>query len=926
MRGMSFEFWTNTRRFMKSTPWTALLLGALACHTPPRPPDEGSTPSTKEDVVQNPSDPRERAKELVSRMSLEEKIAYLGGDRDFFIRPVERLGIPEIKMSDGPSGCRNWGPSTAYPASIGIAAAFDPGLARRVGASIGRDCRARGVHILLAPGVNIQRSPLNGRNFEYLGEDPLLAEKTVVGTIKGVQGQGVLATVKHYVANNQEWDRHHVSSEISERALREIYLPAFEGAVKEAKVGAVMTSYNLINGSFGSHNSYLLRTILRDEWGFDGIVVSDWGAVHDTLGAVRGGTDLEMPRAAYMSGEKLLPLLEAGTIKEEEIDEKVENLLTTLITAGFFDHEQKVDRPVDDPESAKVALEAARRSLVLLKNESKDGSALLPLPPTTKKIAVIGPNAHPAVHGGSGSAYVTPSHAVSLVEGLRQLLPEAEVVTHPGIRQTTGFSSLGAPVFAGPVKQEIFANKDLSGTPKHVAEVDRVDFQPSGKSPAEGIGAEHYSIRWTGKVRVEEPRSYKLLTNADDGVRVFVDGQKVLDDWSDHAPRVRTAEVSLKAGQHDVIIEYFQGILGAICQFGFGSDETAGKQYGRDEVVRLAREADVVVLAVGYGQSRSENSLGTSFEPFWPPGWAREAGIVEAEDDDRDFSLPAPQVETIRAVTDVNPQTIVVGFAGGGVNFEPWLEKVPALLWAWYPGQEGGTALAEVLLGKENPSGHLPVTFARNYADHPAATSYGLGLPLASEHPYAAPDLKACAGAVPPQGSIKPQRTEKDEGPLYLSPYCEDVFVGYRGFDRAKTEPLFPFGFGLSYTSFEYENLSVRVDQEGDLQARVTVKNTGPLAGRDVVQLYAAPEQTDDRPLRQLAGFVSVALEPGQAKTVEIPLSTRAFSVYRTEKQPGWFLPSGAYVVTASHSSREHAQSVKVQLNGREPDSDNSAH
>src|SRR5690606_38563280 len=401
-------------------------LGAVllsACGGAPVPSE--APPNTSE----QPPTAAQRAQSLVEQMTLDEKLAYIGGDRDFYIRPIARLGIPEIKMADGPVGCRNWGPSTAYPASIALAASFDPALTQQVGASIARDCRARGVHILLAPGTNIQRSPLNGRNFEYLGEDPYLARDDAVSFISGVQEGGVMATVKHFVANNQEWDRHHVSSEVSERALNEIYFPAFEGAVKQAHVGAVMTSYNLLNGAYASHNTFLLRETLRERWSFDGLVMSDWSAVHDALGAVRGGTDLEMPSGQMMNPAALKQLLKSGKIKESEIDEKVFHILRALIHFGFFDRPQLAEQAVDDPLSAEVALKAALKSVVLLKNDivsqAKASGTEKPLLPieagSIKRIAVVGPNASPAVHGGSGSAYTVPSHVVSLLDGIKAL-------------------------------------------------------------------------------------------------------------------------------------------------------------------------------------------------------------------------------------------------------------------------------------------------------------------------------------------------------------------------------------------------------------------------------------------------------------------------------------------------------------------------
>ena len=698
-------------------------------------------------------------------MTLEEKIAYVGGDRSFYIRAVPRLGIPEIKMADGPAGCRNWGPSTAYPAAIGLAATFDRELAERVGVALGRDCRARGVHVLLAPGVNIQRSPLNGRNFEYLGEDPFLAGTTAAALVRGVQREGVLATVKHFAANNQEWDRNHVSSEVDERTLREIYFPAFERVVREGHVGAVMSAYNLLGGTYCTHDAWLLRDVLKGEWGFTGFVMSDWGAAHDPLATANGGCDLEMPAGEQMSPAALLPLIAQRKVEVATLDDKVRRILATLVAAGFLDRkQQRDDVPRDDPSSAEVALLAARRSLVLLKNTG----ALLPLDRTRlKRIAVIGPNVDPAVWGGSGSALVTPFHAVSLLEGVRRSAGGVEVVHHPGVRASSAAVLRGRP-FVGPVRQEVFAGKDLSGKPVAVTTVDRIDHVPEGAAPAPGLTSEHYAIRWTGVVAAPRAGRYQVVTNADDGIRVRLDGKLVIDDWHDHAPTVDTVQVELAAGQHAVVVEYYQGILGAVAQFGFGPEiPPAETLEGGAEVTALARGADVVIVGVGFGQSADTNSVRAAYKPFWPPAWARQSGLVEAEDSDRPFALPPAQVETVQLAALANPRTIVVVNAGGAVDLAAFVDRVPALLWAWYPGQEGGRALADVLFGDVSPSGKLPVTFARRYQDYPSAPFYNV-----------------------------------DQGGK--TPYGEGVFVGYRGFDAAAVEPAFAFGHGLAYTTFDY--------------------------------------------------------------------------------------------------------------------------
>ncbi len=841
--------------------------GSFAGGPPAKPPPLASPAP----VVHPRGAPDARATALVEAMRLDEKLAYVGGERDFYIRAVPRLGIPEIKLADGPAGCRNWGPSTAYPSTVGLAATFDLDLASQVGRAMGRDCRARGVHILLAPGVNIQRSPLTGRNFEYLGEDPHVAGKFAVAIVEGVQAEGVLATVKHFAANNQEWDRNHVSSQVDERTLREIYLPAFEMAVREGQVRAVMSAYNLLNGIYASHHPWLLKTVLKEQWGFRGFVMSDWKAIHDPIGGAIGGCDLEMPSGMQMSPENLRTLLDSGAISVEDVDEKVFRILRTLIAAGFFDREQRrADVPLDDPSSRAVALRAARESLVLLKNDR----GLLPLERSTvRKVAVIGPTAHPAVHGGSGSAYVTPTRAVSVRDGISATVPEVEVVYHPGIQERTTYAALGAAVFSGPVKEELFAGTALEGTPVLVNEVDRIDFDPDdGVAPAEGLGHEFYSIRWTAEVSLPAAGKYDVMTNADDGIRVFLDGAKVLDDWSDHAPRTRRQTVSLDKGRHRIVVEYYQGTLGAIAQFGIGPAIEGHDRFGAEEVAKLAAESDVVVLCLGYGQTSDSNSAARRFAAFWPPDWAREANLVESEDSDRAFELPEVQLETVRVATSKNPRTVVVLNAGGGVELDSWLGSVPGLLWAWYPGQEGGTAVAEVLFGLRSPAGKLPITLAKRYADHPSAPYYHV-----------------------------------NEGGR--TPYTEGLLVGYRGFDAAGTEPAFPFGFGLSYTTFVYSEPNLAKTGDGSVEVSFTLTNSGVVAGDEVAQVYVSPPDGQGRPPQKLEGFVRVSLPPGARRRVKVVLPPRAFAYW----DDGWRVSPGSYGIHVAASSRDRRLTLNLE-------------
>jgi beta-glucosidase len=843
----------------------------------------GAAPPVKEELPSASLPPDERAKALLARMTIEEKIDYLGGDRSFFIRGVARLGIPEIKMSDGPAGCRNWGPSTAYPAPLATAATFDPAVAERVGKSIGRDCRARGVHILLAPGVNIHRSPLDGRNFEYLGEDPLLAGKTAAAFIRGVQSEGVLATVKHFAGNNQEWDRNHVSSEIDERTLREIYFPAFERAVREGGVSAVMTAYNLLNGTYCSHDAWLIRDVLEKEWGFSGMVMSDWGAVHDTLGAVAGGCDLEMPSGKYMNRGTLLPLLSAQKMNVAAIDEKVLRILRTIVSAGFLDHPQKrEDIPLDDPTSAAVALDSARRSIVLLKN----ANALLPLDRTRiKRIAVIGPNADPAVVGGNGSAFVTPLHTISLLDGVKQAADSTHVDYHPGVRQSAEYALMGKACFAGPVQQVVFAGTDLAGDPLATSHVDRINYRPEGglpQPPSPGLPSENFSIRWTGEVSVDRTGRYEVMTNTDDGVRVFVDQKKVIDDWSQHPAKTNTVAVALQLGRHAVVVEYYQGGGGAIAQFGFGPEASVKTPpfEGGAEVSALARQADVVIVSVGFGQAADTNSLGAAFDGRWPPSWARERGVVEAEDSDRPFTLPAAQIETIRLAAAANPHTIVIVDAGGAVDLQPFVDRVPALVWAWYPGQEGGHALAEVLFGDVNPSGKLPVTFAKRYEDYPSAPYYNLN------------------------------RNGK-------TPYTEGVFVGYRGFDAKKVTPQFPFGHGLSYTTFKYSDIEAVPASDGSVTVTLKVTNAGKRDGNEIVEVYVAPPKSRvARPPKELKGYARVLLGAGETKPVSVTLEPRAFA-YWDDGKKDWAVEAGSYEILAGASSADIRLRRNVDVGAR---------
>src|SRR6266446_6613081 len=488
-----------------------------------------------------PSDIENKINSILHEMTLEEKIDLLGGTDGFFARGIPRLNLRRLKMADGPIGVRNFGPATAMAGGIALAATWNLPLAERVGTEIGRDARAKGVNFLLGPGVNIYRSPLNGRNFEYFGEDPFLASRFTVGYITGVQSQGVSATVKHFMANNSEFDRHNTDSIIDERAMREIYLPTFEAAVKEAHVGAIMDSYNLTNGQHMSQNKYLLTDVVRKEWGFDGLIMSDWSATYDGIEAANGGQDLEMPSGAHMNQQILKPAIEQGKVSVATIDDKVRRILSTALRFGWLDRDQTgLSIPRYNPQGRQVALNTAREGITLLKNEG----SLLPLNKSkVKSILIIGPDAFPAVPVGGGSAEVQPFAAISYLEGLAnysanhpgnlfQVYYDRGVLSYSDLANATNFTTNQTDGKPG-LRSEYFDNLDLKGTPKITRTEEHVDF---GTAARLLFPEQTLSSRWTGYYTPQDSGSYDIFVQTTREVggsyRLYVDDKLVLDNWT----------------------------------------------------------------------------------------------------------------------------------------------------------------------------------------------------------------------------------------------------------------------------------------------------------------------------------------------------------------------------------------------------------
>jgi beta-glucosidase len=802
-----------------------------------------------------PDDADKRALGILKKMTLDEKLDYLGGINGFYIRGIERLGLPEFKMADGPIGVRNFGPSAAYAAGIALAASWDQDLANQVGAMIGKDARARGVHFLLGPGVNIYRTPLCGRNFEYFGEDPFLAARMAVGYIKGVQAQGVTATVKHFMGNNSELNRHHTSSDMDTRTMREIYLPTFEAAVREAKVGAIMNSYNLVNGVHMTQNDWLNNQVAKKEWGFDGILMSDWDATYDAVAAANGGLDLEMPSGKFMNRTNLDAAIKEGKVAVATIDDKVLRILRTAIRFGWLDREQTDHAwPLFAEEGRMLALETAKASMVLLKNQ--DG--LLPLDKgKVKSVALIGPDAYPAVPVGGGSAQVRPFVAVSYLEGLSSYLAGGANLTWSRglvplgeIFESNAFVTAAAGGKPGLVG-EYFTNQDLEGAPVATRTEERLNFwSESGAQWPAGLGRE-FSARWNG---VFVPTSsgdhrFSISSYGLDVYRLFIDGKKVIDRAGQPQP-IQHATLKLHAGKtYAIRLEYVH--FDHHARIGMGVRKVA--DLVAPEAKLLAARADVAVVLAGFDPSN------------------------EGEGQDRTFQLPAGQDELIAMVRNANKNTIVVVTAGGSVDMSRWVDGTHAIVQAWYPGQEGGRALAQLLFGDFSPSGKLPVTFERRLED---GATFGSYLP------------------------------DKD-GKIA---YREGVFLGYRHFDKAGTKPLFPFGHGLSYTKFKYGNLAVSpaaMAADGVVTVAFDVTNQGRREGAEVAQIYVGDRQKAvSRPPKELKGFAKVKLAPGQTKRVQVVLDRRAFSYY-DEKAKAWKAAPGDFDILVGSSSQQ------IELRGK---------
>jgi len=783
---------------------------------------------------------------LLATLTLEQKVALLAGSDAWHTTAVP--GVPVLRCSDGPAGVRgtSWvGPhSASFPCGTALGATFDPELVEEVGVALGREARSKGAHLLLAPTVNLHRTPIGGRNFECMSEDPALTAHIATAYVRGVQSEGVACCIKHFIANDTEFERMTISSEVDERTLRELYLVPFEAAVRPvdeggADVRAVMSSYNRINGTFASDHVPLLRGVLRDDWGFDGVVVSDWFGTHSAAQSLEAGLDLEMPGPARERGPKLLAAVQAGEVSEARVDESVLRLLRLFEWCGLeVDHDGKATPEVtdDSPATRDVIRRAAVAATVLLTNRRD----VLPLADTAR-VALIGPNAERGHIQGGGSARVRANQPVGLLGALRDR--GLDVTFDKGCSIDKRLPALRGAftiTYEGP-----------DGVTAHQP-IDRLQLLWMD-DPAPGISRSHFGATVTGSFVPDTTGEWTFGLTSVGAAVVRVDGEVVVDlstpltggaYFGIGSPEIR-GTAALVAGETVTIsLDY------PVSQYAILRGEMVGAEAPRasnaiDRAVAAAAAADAAVVVVGTNDD-----------------W-------ETEGEDRaTMDLPGEQDELVRRVAAANPNTVVIINAGSPVTM-PWLDDVAAVMQIWFPGEEVGNAVADVLLGVVEPGGRLPVTIPKRLADTPAYLSH------------------------PGEGGV--------------ARYDEGLFIGYRWYDARLIEPQFPFGYGLGYTTWSFGEAAVQGDAAGGATVRVKVTNTGARSGSTVVQCYVEPPADGPRrPERELKGFAKVFLHPGETMTAEIWLPERAFAVWDIGAHD-WQVSPGDYRIWVGGSSRDLA-------------------
>jgi len=802
---------------------------------------------------------------LVARLTLEQKVHLLTGADSWALHGESAVGLRPLITSDGPAGVRGTrfdpsNPSTSLPCPVAIAATWDVDLVEEIATALGQEARSKGVDVLLAPTMNIIRSPLSGRGFECFSEDPLLTSCIAVAYVRGVQRAGVGATAKHYVANDSETERRSYVARISEGVLREVYLPPFEACVGEAGVFLVMAAYNAVNGPTMTANAILLHDVLKVDWGFTGVVISDWSATTTTVPSALAGLDLVMPGPDGPWGDKLVAAVRNGAVPEAEIDDKVSRIFSLARRLGGFNGSMAASVPqLVDPD---VLTRVTSRSFVLLSNRL----GLLPLKKANvRSVALIGPNAIEPQTQGGGSVRVLPSVRVNLAESLRRALGSATTVTlHQGCLTSATVPAPSDGTLRDPVSGKPGARLEIRNPGGEVVYDAHI---PSSAATwwdglPEAVHAPGSELVMRAVFRPDADGPHVLGAAGAGRMRVTVNGSVLAEARSlfpgevvealGRPPELRVP-IDLEAGREvDIRLDYRPEKRFVTLRLGIGPQRDDEDLI--EEAARAADDCDIAVVVIGSAEG------------------------TESEGYDKDtMVLPGRQDELVRRVAAANPNTVVVVNSGMPVLM-PWADQVAAVIQVWFPGQAFGEALAETLLGVAEPTGRLPVTVPRQEADSPVL------------------------------------RAHPDAGDLI---YREGLLVGYRGYDRTGTEPHFAFGHGLGYTDWTYESLipgAESLTAGEDLSCTVTVRNSGKRRGREVVQVYVeGPDDDPRRPLRVLAGFGTVDVEAGAQAEVRLTLPARSFAHF-DEATRKWAWRAGTYTLRAGRSSRDLRLSAEVVM------------
>ncbi len=836
-----------------------------------------------------------RAKALLAKLTLAEKIRLFSGNGHQALHSMKSLNLPSKRVSDAADGVVDWGPSTAYPAAPALSASWSRRLAGSEGRHIGIDARGKQVGILLGPGMNILREPQCGRSMEYIGgEDPYLAAQLVAPYIRGLQSEDVAACAKHFVGNEIETMRPWINCIISQRAAEEIYLPPFRAAVRQGHAWALMTACNRINGEYGSENSFFLTHVLRDKWGFKGLTMSDWGCVYNTRKNLRAGLDLEMPTANKYSLPAITALLRKHQISMRLINRHATQILRLIVAMGFNDPNNPFNhRPANTAGDAAVVNEVAAEGTVLLKNRGH----LLPLNSQKNlRVVFIGPWATRVMTGGGGSSHVPPAVTpLTLLAAVKQVAgPKTHCAAVPwndAYRKLWGKGPLSTPRGKPGVAAYYYSNGGFTGKPvrvvqRHISLNQAAPVAPGkqnrfGSNPGVEMmkqqathGQKPVSVIWKAAIKPRQTGQYSFVCAMQGSAEVYLNGKRIIDlwlpFWQSPAQPLKGALTTLRlhAGKTYQVRVVYRSFGGKPAVIGFGWLPRKQVHFFTRQQKTMLKNASVVIACMGFNQT------------------------IQREQADRPYDLTGPQNAYLRAAAKLNPHTVAVVYAGAGVGMKKWIHPVAALLWGWYPGQTGNSSIAKIMFGKIDPSGHLPDTFSRHWRNEPAYHHFP-GYPGVFNHRWFA----------------EPAYHGFPSGAKSRCKFVEGIFVGYRWYDYKHIRPLYPFGYGLSYTTFALRHLTLQSNGSGKqrtITARVTLTNTGQRAGAEVVQLYVHPPQGGgiQRVAQKLEGFARVALAPGQSRTVTMRLPWKAFACFDTAAN-AWAVPPGAYTVAVGVSSRD---------------------